>query len=252
MDLRRCQSECIELFFEMRKKDNYRQAVAAPFLSSADRFLAGPEGRAILLVGKATDGQWKIEDFDPDTKCHYSERVEERCLTARAFVEKMRDEPKSAFWRFWRDLNQIGSPVIWTNLSKIGIQSGNPRGWYLQEQSELAVRTLKAEIAEYRPSLVVLVTSDYAKDETVYQIWPQKLWTISGRDGTCWIVGSGNRTTPVLWTDHPQGKRRERIRYWLEMANWLITNQDSSLSADPSKGTKAFMCRLKGDRQDVF
>ncbi len=222
MDLQSCQSECVELFFKMRK-DNVRELLAAPFLSIAESPPTAGVLGTILLVGKSTAGKWKIEDFEPDIDSPRSERVEERCSTTRAFLSVMHDKPNSAFWRFWRDLGMIGSPVIWTNLAKIGVASRNPQGCYLEEQAELAVRTLKAEIAEYKPSLVVLVTSDYAKEQIVYPIWSQRTWTISGFDGTCWIRGKG-RAPSVLWTDHPQGKSPERLAYWLKKANWLIRN----------------------------
>ncbi|MGA3332663.1 MAG: hypothetical protein ABSC62_00720 [Terracidiphilus sp.] len=231
MGLQDCQRECIELFFKMRKNGACEQ-LAAPFLSTAESPATFGGRGAILLVGKATKGKWKIEDFKPDADCPCLERVQERILTARTFVGEMCSRPKSAFWRFWRDLGSIGSPVIWTNLAKIGVDSGNPQGSFLEEQSGLAVRTLRAEIAEYNPSLVVLVTSDYAKDEIVYRIWPQHDWTISKLDGsTCWIAGKDGEP-PVLWTNHPQGKKRDQLNYWLTMANSLFAGQDWPAPAD--------------------
>ncbi len=205
------------------RKDDVRELLAAPFLSITECPLATAGRGPILLVGKATAGKWKIEDFEPDANCPHSDRVEERRLTTHAFLEEMGRKPKSAFWRFWRNLSLIGSPVIWSNLAKIGVESGNPQGWYLEEQSELAIRTLEAEITQYKPSLIVLVTSDYAKDQIVYRIWPQDIWKISDYDGTCWIKGIGEGLS-VLWTDHPQGKPSERLAYWLEKANWLARN----------------------------
>lgn len=222
-DLQSRQSECVELFFEMRRS-NARDSLAAPFVSSADSPPTGGALGTILLVGKATAGNWKIEDFEPDRDCPCSKRVEERRNAARSFLRAMHDRPKSAFWRFWRGLGAIGSPVIWTNLVKIGVKSGNPQGCHLEMQAELAVKTLKAEITEYDPSLVVLATSDYAKDQIVYRVWPQKTWTISSFDGTCWIRGKGRKPS-VLWTDHPQGKTPNRLAYWLKTANLLIRNR---------------------------
>jgi len=220
MSLRNCQSECIELFYEMRKRAP-KGRLAAPFLSVRESNWAVGEVRPILFVGKATDGDWKEDKF---RACARDRRVEERLRASRDFVGAMRSRPKSAFWRFWNSLGHRGLPVIWTNLAKIGVTSGNPRGWYLEAQCDLAVKTLEAEVKEYNPILVVLVTSDYAKDQIVYRKWPQKNWTVSDYDlSTCWINASDGEPA-VLWTDHPQGKRAEKVSYWLGKACSLLGN----------------------------
>jgi hypothetical protein len=192
--------------------------LAAPFLSASQEVTAAGRRGSILLVGKATDKDWKMDSF---VACAREKQLEERRRASRGFLAEMSQKPKSEFWRFLQHLGEIGLPVIWTNLVKIGVISGNPRGWYLEAQHELAVNTLRAEIAEYKPALVVLVTSDFAKDQIIYRIWPKKTWRISGYDGTCWIKKDGNKP-PVLWTDHPQGKAPERSAYWLKKANWLL------------------------------
>jgi hypothetical protein len=82
---------------------------------------------------------------------------------------KKEDQKTSAFWRFRNGLEQISSPVIWTSLAKIGVQKVNPNWHLVREQSELVCQTLAAEIAEFKPALIVLVTGDFGRHEVV---WP--------------------------------------------------------------------------------
>ena len=218
MGLLDLQAKWIEKFDEMRRADD-QERLAAPFLSVPGE-LGGLKGNgSIMLVGKATAGNWRSESFNATVR-RPTERLEERWKATYDHLRAEREKQRSAFWRFWGRLDTIGSPVIWTNLAKIGVKSGNPHGWYLESQKELACQTLEAEIKEYKPFLVVLVTADYAKREIVYCQWPQRNWNVSKIDGTCWIASNG-REPPVLWTDHPQAKPKERIEYWLRKAREL-------------------------------
>jgi len=219
MSLLEIQSQWIRKFDEMSIKDTHHR-LAAPFLSISDERTAVTRRGTIMLVGKATNKSWELEEFLSFSDRPIQERVEERCSVTRKHLENMRKKPSSAFWRFWRKLHEIGSPVIWTNLAKIGTITRNPGCAVLDAQKELACETLKAEICEYKPSLVV-ITGDYAKN-IIYSIWPQKDWTISEYDRTtCWIRRDSLRPS-VLWVDHPERKRKERISLWLEKARELL------------------------------
>jgi hypothetical protein len=221
MSLREMEPKWIEKFYEIRNRFNDTPALAAPFLSVSDPRDKPAGVGPILLTGKATAGDWGLDRFLSNEGQSFEQQAEERRASTLRHLCYRGDHQTSAFWQFWKKLHEIGSPVIWTNLVKIGVTHGNPNSRLIEEQCELAHLTLKAEIAEYKPALVVLVSSDFAKDQIVYRIWPQKTWGISDFDGTCWIRKDGE-IPPVLWTDHPQGKPPERSAHWLEKANWLM------------------------------
>ena len=122
--------------------------LAAPFLSYA------PNGRAtILYMGKATGGDWFKRNFHG----RVGERIE---CTERWITAVKNREYHSAFWHFFRELEKLQSNVIWTNVCKIGVRYGNPRGEYLRFQRALAIETLRLELRLYRPTLVVFATGN--------------------------------------------------------------------------------------------
>ena len=144
------------------------QELAAPFVSAGSE--KSDQGRAILLVGKATWGAFYKEQFDIAKNKSIRERVQERRETTELCIQEKKNS-NTAFWAFRRKLVCIGRPVVWTNLAKIGAASGNPRSLLLGEQQDLAQRTLRAEMEEYKPALVVLVTSTYAAKEIAHPVF---------------------------------------------------------------------------------
>jgi hypothetical protein len=188
--------------------------LAAPFISIREQGFIRSNHRTILLVGKATAGPWCKEEFLSNSDRPLTERMQERRGATRCHLEKMHKYPSSAFWRFWTELHQFSSSVIWTNLAKIGVVSGNPVGDCLEMQSQLAIETLHAEIEEYRPRLIV-ITGEYATNEILYQIWPKNDWEGARHPEYCWIRKTSSGPS-VLWVDHPERKRKERIRLWIE------------------------------------
>jgi hypothetical protein len=220
MGLLDLQKKWIEKFDEMREAD-YGPQLAAPFLSVPGEPNASTISRPILLVGKATGGCWKLDDFLSRTAYPIDKRVEERRNATENHLKfMMRERKASAFWRFWKALGEIGSPVIWTNLAKIGVVRGNPSHKCVEAQRELACATLSAEIVEYTPYLVV-VACDYAKKQITYPVFGERArWTERG-DGACWIDRTAS-VPAILWTDHPQGEKTEILRSWLEKARELV------------------------------
>jgi hypothetical protein len=172
------------------------------------------------LVGKATAGGWCKDEFLAKFNRPLGERMQERSDATRRHLERMHVCPSSAFWRFWTALSKFSPSVVWTNLAKIGVVGGNPSGACLKMQSELAIETLKAEIGEYRPQLIV-VAGEYARDEILYPIWPKDKWEGARHPEYCWIKGTNLRPS-VLWVDHPERKRKERTKLWLEKAHELL------------------------------
>lgn len=194
--------------------------LAAPFLSVADPANDPTGAGPILLVGKATDKDWRRKQFLSAAGGSTEERVGERRKATQDHLDYVSQHQFSAFWRFWKRLSDIGSPVIWTNLAKIGVMRGNPGHKYLTVQQELARMTLRAEISEYRPVLVV-ITGDYAKSEVVLPVFGDRpCWKESSDYEFCWIERSISEPA-VLWTDHPERKLEFRIQRWLDKAREL-------------------------------
>jgi len=220
MNPRDCQAELFEKYDEMKKGDA-NDKLAAPFLSVADS-LAEPSGiGTILLVGKATKGDWKLDKFEAQSGSPIDIRIEKRRKATRDHLDAEKDNQSSAFWRFWMSLHQIGSPVIWTNRAKIGVVKGNPSGANLRAQVELARDTLNAEVAEYGPSLVVIV-GDYAGDEIICPVFGLiGEWKKDNDDGVWWIDRTDS-SPAVLWTGHPERKRGEQVARWLDRARALV------------------------------
>jgi hypothetical protein len=197
---------------------------AAPFLS----VLPGPSerdrGRRVLLVGKATAGPWHCKEFLANSARPIAERVEERRLATLGHLrwrERNRTST-SAFWRFWRKLHSIASVVIWSNLAKLGVTSGNPCGEDLKSQMALAQKTLRAEVDEYAPYLVVLVTGDYAGNEIVCPTFGSPECWEHAEDGEYWSIGKTRQQPAILWIEHPQGKAASRVDKWLAQARHLM------------------------------
>jgi hypothetical protein len=132
-----------------------------------------------------------------------------------------KDQHPSAFWRFRSSLQQISKSVIWTNLAKIGVQSGNPKWRLVRKQRELACQTLAAEIEEYKPALIVLVTGDFGRHEI---IWPMfgghETWLGDTSTSYLWQERSSFHI-PAMWTRHPDLKPGSELQLWLRKVREL-------------------------------
>jgi len=223
MGLKEIQTKWVEKFIEMRKTDE-KGLLAAPFLSVPfESDFAGKLG-TILLVGKATAGPWFLDDFlaKLNSSSGFSDVAEERRSVTLEHLKSRKEKVRSpsAFWRFWESLGEVGSPVIWTNLAKIGVIQGNPNPAQLDAQAELACETLKAEIDEYKPALVV-IASDYAKEQIIYPVFGERSRWHEHDDGVCWIDRTDSYPA-ILWTDHPERKKKTDLFSWLKKAREII------------------------------
>lgn len=219
MKLRTIQEKWFGKFYDILKVVE-PDRLAAPFFSVREYGSDLTSRRGILLVGKATAGAWCKDEFLAKSNRPLGERLQERCTATLRHLEKMHIPPSSAFWRFWTGLCQLSPSVVWTNLAKIGVVGGNPSGVCLEMQSQLAIETLQAEIEVYDPQLIV-IAGEYAKCEILYPIWPKDTWEGARHPEYCWIKGTHLRPS-VLWVDHPERKRKERISLWLEKARELL------------------------------
>ena len=216
--------------YRVLKSSSEIEALAAPFFSSA-HINYSMQQRVLLFVGKATDQDYFLPNFENDLLVSNDAAVIGRLEQNRKLVEK--DRPSTAFWKLFVELSVAAGNcenlenIVWTNICKIGLRSGPPTDALLQVQKELAIRTLRIEIEEYRPSLVVFVSGKYAS-EVVISLGkvPEEEWKKSnmpGADSGTWWLRSPTRDSPsFLWTMHPQFKSTLEKQAWVQRALWLM------------------------------
>jgi hypothetical protein len=205
--------------------------VAAPFLSAASQARCN---NRILLVGKATAGNWFQAEYRRALRRSPDEAVWERLERNRGFV-RQKGNSKS-FWNLFCRLAALNpdhglDSVVWSNVAKIGRLKGNPSGRLLLAQEGLAVHTLRAEMREYKPALAMFVVgSDRVLSRVIEQaveISPNE-WSRSEE------VDRASKITDVwwkagrpalLWTRHPQGASRGEVEYWAARVQELISPQ---------------------------
>jgi hypothetical protein len=231
-ELDQAQRECIELF-NRGGSELPGVELAAPFLSVPPKNYDPAAIPSVLYVGKATGGDWYRDSFVR------SPTVRERRLTTTSFLDQdvKTGSYRSAFWDFALKLSaqvaEINSSaveplqnIVWTNISKIGVCSGNPGGACLKAQRELSVRTLRLEITEYDPTLIVFVTGAYGEDivaEIAGDIH-QTGWSKEHDDDWFWWRSAADGMPQIFWTGHPQGKPRMEIERWLQKAAALASH----------------------------
>jgi hypothetical protein len=196
------------------------KGVAAPFLSAASK---KKRQRRILVVGKATAGDWWLGSYRKSLVRSTDEAIRDRLSRNRELVRS--EGNHGAFWRFFcalvdRDSDPEFDGVIWSNFAKIGTKSGNPGKSLLSAQSDLAERTLRREITEYKPALVVIVTGTYAGEFINHALErTNRDWKKSGKDrDTWWTKGKPS----FLWTRHPQGAGKQEADFWIDKARNLM------------------------------
>jgi len=208
-----------------------RELKAANIPCCAPFFSAKPEGfdastNRILLVGKATAGwYWKNNgslSSGLSDKELALEQVQANLDVRSGRVEERK--PNRGFWNFmlkaassFGDNDPNPKNLIWSNLFKIGSESGNPSGRLAEYQKTLAIQL---EIATYAPTIVIFTTA-YQSD-LVYRIAGmehQHEW-ISENEGLpteSWALRLPLRP-PMLWTRHPARKSANTLAHWLERA----------------------------------
>ena len=202
--------------------------LAAPFLSVADKDYNPGSNRTILYVGKATAGEWYRSDFGNDTTLRSWQDVTRRFLSEQIFEKRY----TSAFWKFGWALHEIAPAdrpfqnIVWSNIAKIGVTTGNPTGSYLLFQQKLATETLVEEIRYYRPFLVVFVSSDYADEvvrealNTIGASQEDLSWNKLRND--LWWREPTDHLPGLICANHPGYKRAETLQDWLGRAKTLM------------------------------
>lgn len=224
MDLRQLQLKWFDKFDEIAQIVG-EESLAAPFISVQAEKAGANHGGAILLVGKATDKSWRKQDFLRCRSLSPEARLEERQRASRECLSEMLTKQISPFWFFWNQLREeFKVPVSWTNLAKIGVMKGNPAGECLRLQKDLARATLKAEIKEYKPSAVFLVSGTYADREIVFPALGVLEKWVRPEDKDYWWLARTEEMPPVLWAYHPQGRygHKEEWDKWIGQARRLL------------------------------
>lgn len=200
--------------------------IAAPFFSAVS---SQASANRILVVGKATAKEYWLAEYKRRRKSP-DDAIRERLRLNRQFVRD--GGSSSAFWKMFRQLTNLfpepnSHNCIWSNVAKIGCRKGNPNGILLSAQKDLAKRTLKAEIKEYQPVLIVFTTGGYADDVISDAIghdgWQQS--KKSDPDDELWWRESA---PAMLVTRHPQGVAKDKIDFWIKKAATLVESKASS------------------------
>jgi hypothetical protein len=114
--------------------------------------------------------------------------------------------------------------LVWSNIAKIGTVTGNPEGQYLAAQRQLAVETLKLEIATYRPALLLFVSGVYSTD-IVHEVTAPLVggqWHRQREQEGFWWRDATPDLPAVLWTYHPERKPLDTTNAWLEKADEML------------------------------
>jgi hypothetical protein len=246
LDLRTLEKRWLQKWDEMQSIKHRTITLAAPFLSVDIRPVPPPyiEPKVILYVGKATHQDWWLDRFLSARNWSIANRIRERKLTTMWFLDEYPQNQNSAFWQFSRALSEsVDAKIVWTNIAKIGVKRPsdekktiNPFQEFLEAQKDLAVETLFAEISEYEPDLVVLVTGG---DRPYRQLCMDAFhgwgnWTeCSVNDDSVQFIRRSGAHPPVLLVSHPAIKATSEIAGWVAKARQLLAG-----SRKPSKESK--------------
>lgn len=218
------QSEWLTLFHRLRSEFT---DLGAPFLSVKPAGYDPLKIPSVLYVGKATKDAWYLDEFLGKGT------VQERYDRTNGFLDDVREGLyRSPFWDFALRLSarlaELNSNkfeslqnLVWTNISKIGAQDGNPGMALRRAQHDLSLRTLILEIAEYRPRLIVFVTNSYEESivREIANAPDDSDWAAEdkGRDWHWWRPRNGE-IPAILWTCHPQAVIKNKQ---FELERWI-------------------------------
>lgn len=206
------------------------EPLAAPFWSAADESYRSCKLR-FMLVGRATSGCYEEAEFLTQLKRSSAVALTGRKELNRRLVE---GHPKSPFWRaFVSGSKSCGSAgsfcnSVWTNLAKIGFANRDidNGGDLFRGQEDLVEDILRAEIEEYKPTVVHFAVGILGGD-CIYRATgtKEKDWTPLAKDGPkkdIWSINS--RKLKAIWTRHPNRARKELVDAWNNKLRELIAD----------------------------
>lgn len=226
--LKRTQPKWLKLFEELYAYPNLRGRLAAPFLSAPPAGYDPSARPSVLLVGQATMGNWY------KTAYLKQKSATERRRCTLDYLECRAPTNRGAFWTFARKLSNAlmegnnssksFQNLVWTNVCKLGDIKTNSRCLQIfNSQRDLAVETLRLEIATYRPKLIVFVTGDFADCWVSTVVGDPEKAPWHGNQ-SYWWRGRTARHPAMLWTvRHPRGATRVMYKAWLRRAKLLAT-----------------------------
>lgn len=226
-NLESLETRWIQLFDELCRSHRIDSAqIAAPFFS-----IRAVEARSVLYVGKATAKDWYRDDFCGQSLLgNMKERRKERHGCTKNFLVEEAPHYNSGFWYFAKVLNteaakrwnqSVTNPfqhITWTNICKIGALKGNPRGFLLKQQRDLAFETLRLEIELYKPQLICFVTWDHEIDvvRRIIDDPNDASWDKAENEQWLWWRDATAKLPPILLTGHPERKSLKDRERWLK------------------------------------
>lgn len=95
----------------------------------------------------------------------------------------------------------------WSNLAKVAERWANPRYEFVEIQKHLCVEALRAEIALFRPTAVVVTTGNYAQQQILEPVFGVDGWHFDTPEGdrVAYRFHDGLKTL-VVWTNYPLGR----------------------------------------------
>lgn len=184
-------------FNELRKKRDAIPGSAQVFVPVAE------DNPQLFFIGQATKGKMFEGTYISVAQVSYR------------LLEKYKFNPgRSGFLRALRSITdqcrRIVSPngtlpsVGWSNLCKIGDSRKNPTPQSVHAQADLCVRALREELQKASPSITLLLTGDFARDEILYPVFGEKGWRNNVADENLVAVKDHPQYGVVLWGYHPQ------------------------------------------------
>ena len=137
-----------------------------------------------------------------------------------AAITLLEDLPRGK-WAFWQFARAIARKVLaetggdasdgaltshcgWSNLAKVGDTLGNPSPESLAIQAPLCVEALRAEIALFKPTGIVITATNFAQAEIIEPVFGGE-WSQNRPDADRIAYKLDPKSgAAVVWTNHPQ------------------------------------------------
>jgi hypothetical protein len=234
--LRKTQVEIVALYFQLKNDPAGRfNNLAGPQLSAEPEHYFTQPGKRVLLIGKATRGEFYRTEFEladeVNSPNRFEKLVSERLSRTKAFLQEVTSgNYSSAFWKLASKLNEQAtngkenkngglSNLVWSNLIKIGVENGNPSPKYIRPQVDASIEMLRAELNYYKPDLIFASTGTFAT-EISDGFLGNHGWEKPSDD--LWYRNANKGFPAIVVTDHPERKHNEMIGTWLTTASHLL------------------------------
>lgn len=236
--LEEVQKKWIRLFQQLRCDPEIGDTFGAPFVSVAPIGYDPGTVASVLYIGMAErylndpEGLVDRDEFEREPSLDNRRRSTTQFLQ----TDVLGGGYDSAFWRFARRISNATASeknidglqnLVWTNVCKLSdISKGNPTGRLLHFQADLAVETLRVEIAAYRPRLVCFLSNRYEKlirraiDDPNDESWHRQ--TI--RSGNDWLRWRDKLDSypAMLWMRHPERATNSYLDLCIQWAARLV------------------------------